>query len=229
MSLCNVGNVRGSLITLQTIYKLQNQRTVMLHDAINWIVDTVHGWGYTGIFIMMFLESSFFPFPSEVAMIPAGYLAHQGKMDIGLAIAAGIAGSLGGALFNYWLAIQFGRPFLVRYGKYVLFKEETLQRMETFFAKHGHISTFTGRLIPAVRQYISLPAGLARMNIPTFAFYTSLGAGIWVTILAFLGYIIGDNQELIKQNLTQITLITLGCVAALIAVYYFWQKRQQAS
>ncbi|UJS24445.1 DedA family protein [Thiothrix winogradskyi] len=200
----------------------------MLHDAINWIVETVHGWGYTGIFVMMFLESSFFPFPSEVAMIPAGYLAHQGKMDIWLAIAAGLAGSLGGALFNYWLAVKFGRPFLVRYGKYVMFKEESLERMERFFAKHGHVSTFTGRLIPAVRQYISLPAGLARMNIPMFLFYTGLGAGLWVMILAFLGYFIGDNQALLKENLTSITLATLAFVAVVITVYYFWQKRRPA-
>lgn len=200
----------------------------MLHDVINWIVETVHGWGYTGIFVMMFLESSFFPFPSEVAMIPAGYLAHQGKMDIWLAIAAGLAGSLGGALFNYWLAVKFGRPFLVRYGKYVMFKEESLERMERFFAKHGHVSTFTGRLIPAVRQYISLPAGLARMNIPMFAFYTGLGAGLWVMILAFLGYFIGDNQALLKENLTSITLATLAFVAVVITVYYFWQKRRPA-
>lgn len=200
----------------------------MLHDVINWIVETVHGWGYTGIFVMMFLESSFFPFPSEVAMIPAGYLAHQGKMDIWLAIAAGLAGSLGGALFNYWLAVKFGRPFLVRYGKYVMFKEDSLERMERFFAKHGHVSTFTGRLIPAVRQYISLPAGLARMNIPMFAFYTGLGAGLWVMILAFLGYFIGDNQALLKENLTSITLATLAFVAVVITVYYFWQKRRPA-
>ncbi len=200
----------------------------MLHDVINWIVETVHGWGYTGIFVMMFLESSFFPFPSEVAMIPAGYLAHQGKMNIWLAIAAGLAGSLGGALFNYWLAVKFGRPFLVRYGKYVMFKEESLERMEQFFAKHGHVSTFSGRLIPAVRQYISLPAGLARMNIPMFAFYTGLGAGLWVMILAFLGYFIGDNQALLKENLTSITLATLAFVAVVITVYYFWQKRRPA-
>ena len=200
----------------------------MLYEIINWVVNAVHGWGYTGIFVMMFLESSFFPFPSEVAMIPAGYLAHQGKMDIWLAIAAGLGGSLAGALFNYWLAVRFGRPFLVRYGKYVMFKEESLERMERFFAKHGHVSTFTGRLIPAVRQYISLPAGLARMNIPMFAFYTGLGAGLWVMILAFLGYFIGDNQALLKENLTSITLATLAFVAVVITVYYFWQKRRPA-
>lgn len=200
----------------------------MLHEMIDWIVNAVHGWGYTGIFVMMFLESTFFPFPSEVAMIPAGYLAYQGKMSLWLAIAAGLSGSLAGALFNYGLAFYFGRPFLVRYGKYVMFKEEHLQRMEAFFAKHGHVSTFTGRLLPAVRQYISLPAGLARMNIPLFAFYTGLGAGLWVMVLALLGYVIGDNQVLIKENLSTLTLATLGFVALVLVGYVIWQKRRTA-
>ena len=191
----------------------------MLHEIIQTIVNTVGSWGYPGIFIMMALESSFFPFPSEVVMIPAGYLAYKGEMNLVLAILSGVSGSLIGALFNYWLAVKFGRPFLLRYGKYILFKEHSLQRMETFFARHGHISTFTGRLIPAVRQYISLPAGLARMNLGVFSFYTSLGAGIWVTILALLGYSLGHNEEAIRDNLHLITLVTLGVVAAIILLY----------
>jgi len=191
----------------------------MLHDIIQTIVNTVGAWGYPGIFLLMALESSFFPFPSEVVMIPAGYLAYKGEMNLALAILSGIAGSLFGALFNYWLALKLGRPFLLRYGKYVLFKEHSLQRMEDFFARHGHISTFTGRLIPAVRQYISLPAGLARMNLAVFSFYTSLGAGIWVTILAVLGYTLGHNEAAIRDNLHLITLITLGAVAVIVLLY----------
>lgn len=198
----------------------------MLHDIINWIVNTVHEWGYFGIFVMMTLESSFFPFPSEVAIIPAGYLAAQGKMNLVGVIASGIAGSLVGALINYYLAMTLGRSFLVKYGKYVLLKPETLNRMDTFFSKHGAISTFTGRLIPVVRQYISLPAGLARMDLKVFSLYTSLGAGIWVVILALLGYFIGNNEQLIKENLTLVTLITLACVAVLILTYYLKQKRR---
>lgn len=190
-----------------------------MHDIIDWIVQTVGDLGYAGIFFMMFLESSFFPFPSEVVMIPAGYLAFKGDMNLALAILMGIAGSLAGALFNYWLALKLGRPFILRYGKYVLFKEHSLQRMEDFFARHGHISTFTGRLIPAVRQYISLPAGLARMNLAVFSFYTSLGAGIWVTILAVLGYTLGHNEAAIRDNLHLITLITLGAVAVIVLLY----------
>jgi membrane protein DedA with SNARE-associated domain len=191
----------------------------MLHDIVNFVVDTVGSLGYIGIFIMMFLESSFFPFPSEVVMVPAGYLAAKGEMNIFLAVFAGIAGSLAGAVFNYFLAMKYGRSFLSKYGKYVLIKEETLQKMEDFFAKHGHISTFSGRLIPAVRQYISLPAGLARMNLWKFSLYTSLGAGIWVIILTLLGYFIGHNQELISEYLKVIIISILALLAIGILLY----------
>ncbi|MDD2780674.1 DedA family protein [Sulfuricurvum sp.] len=188
-------------------------------EIINWIVETVGALGYLGIFVMMFLESSFFPFPSEVVMIPAGYLASKGEMNLYGAILAGIAGSLSGALFNYYLALKLGREFIVKYGKYVLFKEESLQKMDDFFAKHGHISTFSGRLIPAVRQYISLPAGLARMNIIAFSIYTSLGAGIWVIILALLGYMLGGNQALLKEYLHIMIVALVVGVILMIAIY----------
>ena len=191
----------------------------MLNEIVSWIVDTVESLGYGGIFIMMFLESSFFPFPSEVVMIPAGYLASKGEMNLFAAIGAGIFGSLAGAVFNYYLALKFGRKFLAKWGKYVLIKEETLQRMEYFFAKHGHISTFSGRLIPAVRQYISLPAGLAKMDIWKFSLYTSLGAGIWVIILTMLGYFIGENQDMISQYLKIIILSILALLAIGILFY----------
>jgi len=191
----------------------------MLHDIVNFIVETVSAFGYIGIFIMMFLESSFFPFPSEVVMVPAGYLAAKGEMNIFIAIFAGIAGSLAGAVFNYFLAVKYGRSFLSKYGKYVLIKEETLEKMEDFFAKHGHISTFSGRLIPAVRQYISLPAGLARMNLWKFSLYTSLGAGIWVIILTLLGYFIGHNQELVSEYIKVIVISILALLA--IGIFFY--------
>lgn len=188
-------------------------------EIIAWIVKTVGDLGYIGIFVMMFLESSFFPFPSEVVMIPAGYLAYKGEMNLALAIICGIGGSLAGALFNYYLAIRFGRAFLARYGKYVLVKEQTLEKMEDFFAKHGHISTFSGRLIPAVRQYISLPAGLARMDLLKFSIYTSLGAGIWVAILALLGYYIGHNEVMLKEYL-QTIIISILVLLVVGAIFY---------
>lgn len=197
-----------------------------MSSIIDFIVNLVGDLGYFGIFFMMFLESSFIPFPSEVVMIPAGYLAHKGEMNLFLAIVSGVLGSLVGALLNYFLALFLGRAFLIRYGRYFFFKEETMQKMESFFKKHGHISTFSGRLIPVIRQYISLPAGIAKMNLALFCFYTSLGAGIWVVILAFLGYFLGQNEELIKEYLHLITLGLLVCIVLLVTFYILWQKRR---
>jgi membrane protein DedA with SNARE-associated domain len=199
----------------------------MLADIVNFIVDTVGSLGYIGIFIMMFLESSFFPFPSEVVMIPAGYLAYKGEMNIYIAIVVGILGSLAGALFNYYLAIKYGRKFLIKYGKYFFIKEPTIIKMEEFFKSHGHISTFSGRLIPAVRQYISFPAGLARMNLFIFCIYTSLGAGIWVIILTLLGYFLGGNEALIKEYLHYIVIIIL-ILLAILAFWYYRKTKKQA-
>ena len=195
----------------------------MLHEIVDFIVNTVDSLGYVGIFIMMFLESSFFPFPSEVAMIPAGLLAAQGKMNLVLAIMIGILGSLAGALFNYFLAVKFGRGFLIKYGKYFFIKEETITKTEKFFNDHGAISTFSGRLVPAVRQYISFPAGLARMDLKKFSLYTTLGAGTWVTILALIGYFVGANEELAKEYTKEITIGVLASLAILI----FWYVRRQ--
>lgn len=162
-----------------------------LKEIIDFIVDTIGGLGYFGIFVMMFLESSFFPFPSEIVMIPAGYLGYKEEMNLFLAFVCGVSGSLVGALFNYWIAYKMGRSFLLKYGKYVFFSEKSLKKMEVFFEKHGSFSTFIGRLLPAVRQYISFPAGLCKMSLLKFCLFTSLGAMIWVAILMWIGYSLG--------------------------------------
>jgi len=182
-------------------------------------------FGYMGIFIMMFLESTFFPFPSEVAMIPAGYLAFKGEMNLVGAIIAGTTGSLGGALFNYYLAKKYGRKGVLAFGKYFFFTEEKLDKMELFFVKHGSFSTFVSRLIPGVRQLISLPAGLSNMPMGKFTLYTTLGAGLWVSILAFLGYFIGENEVLLKEYLHQIIIVTLVTIA-LATVVYIWREKR---
>ncbi|BAK71548.1 DedA family protein [Aliarcobacter butzleri] len=192
----------------------------MLSNIINFIVETIGDLGYFGIFILMFLESTVFPIPSEVVMIPAGYLAHKGEMNIYIVILLGILGSLGGALFNYYFALKFGRKFLMKYGKYFLVSHESIEKTEKFFKNHGHISTFSGRLIPGLRHYISLPAGLARMNLFIFCLYTTLGATIWVIILTLLGYYIGDNEELVKEYLRYLIVGLLLCLALLGFWYY---------
>lgn len=178
-----------------------------------------------GIFLMMFLESSFFPFPSEVVMIPAGYLAQKGEMNFIIAFFMGVVGSLSGAIFNYYLCFFFGRNLIVRYGKYIGINEEKMQKFEAFFNKHGEVSTFTCRLIPGIRQYISLPAGLAKMNLLKFCIYTTLGAAIWVIILMLLGYFLGQNEELIKEYLHMITIGLLAFVALIFFIYFYINKK----
>ncbi|HHH37317.1 MAG TPA: DedA family protein, partial [Epsilonproteobacteria bacterium] len=144
----------------------------MIHEIANTIVGYVGDLSYWGIFLLMFLESTFFPFPSEIIMIPAGYLAFQGEMNLYEVVMGGVLGSVGGALFNYYLAMHFGRKIILKYGRYFFIKEETLDKLEAFFVKHGERSTFNGRLIPGIRQLISLPAGLARMNVVRFSLYS---------------------------------------------------------
>ncbi len=196
----------------------------MFHQFVTWLSATVGQWGYPGIVMLMALESSFFPFPSEVVIPPAAYLAASGKMNIGMVILCGTLGSLMGAVFNYWLALRFGRPFFEKYGRYLLVSRQSLEKADRFFERHGHISTFVGRLLPGIRQYISLPAGLARMNIFAFCSATVLGAGIWVLALAAMGYWFGRNEQLVLQNLHWITMVlVIGCVILLI---FYWHKRK---
>ncbi|MEW6131956.1 MAG: DedA family protein [Pseudomonadota bacterium] len=198
----------------------------MLHQFIDWILATVHDWGYLGIFILMGLESTVLPVPSEAVLIPAGYLAYQGKMSFSLIVLASTFGSLAGATLNYFFALWVGRPFLERWGKYFFVRPELLHKTDAFFLRHGAISTFTGRLIPGIRHLISLPAGLTRMNYGKFAFYTCLGAGIWSAILTTLGWYIGGNEELIRQYLEQITVGLILVLGAGVALYWRWQKRK---
>ena len=198
-----------------------------MHDIALNIAELVKSLGYLGIFIMMFLESSFFPFPSEIAMIPAGYLASKGDMNLIVAIVVGTLGSLLGALFNYYLAKKYGRVGVLKFGKYFFFTEEKLVKMETFFVKHGSFSTFVSRLIPGVRQLVSLPAGLSKMPLGKFSLYTTLGAGLWVVVLVFLGYFIGSNEAIINEYLHQIVMITLGLIVIASVVYFFMNKKSK--
>lgn len=199
-----------------------------MQPIVDWILHIVGQIGYPGIFLLMLLESSFFPFPSEVVMIPAGYLAFKGEMNLIAAVLVGTAGSLAGSWLNYFLALHLGRRILLRYGKYVLLGPAVLEKIETYFSRHGEISTFNGRLLPGVRQYISLPAGLARMHVGKFSLYTFLGAGIWVAILTVLGYLLGSQESLLRENLHRITIGALIFVAVSSAVYVVLRRRRKA-
>lgn len=194
-----------------------------------WLVDTIGKMGYTGIVSLMFLESSFFPFPSEVVMPPAGYLAWKGEMSLSLVLLSGIAGSLLGALFNYWIAVKLGRPFLLKYGKYFFVSPESIDKADKFFQKHGHVSTLVGRLLPVIRQYISLPAGIARMPMKTFMLFTTIGAGAWVIVLTFAGYLLGEHQDMLKEYLHIITIACIGLAVLIAGGYIFYLRRKRNS
>ncbi len=199
----------------------------MLASMAQWLTDTIFEMGYWGIFLLMSVESSFIPFPSEIVLVPAGYLAAKGEMNFLLVFIASLGGAMTGALINYYGALWVGRSVLESYGKYFFIKPAALHKMDDFFAVHGPISTFTGRLIPGIRQLISIPAGLTRMPMKTFLAYTALGAGIWSLILIILGYTIGENEALIKEYLHQITFIVVMSVLFLLALYVYRHKKKK--
>jgi membrane protein DedA with SNARE-associated domain len=198
----------------------------MLHTVIDWLLTTIGAMGYPGIFLLMAMESSVIPIPSELVMPPAGYLAQQGEMNMLAAILCGTAGSLAGAYANYFAAHYLGRPLVLKYGRYVWITEEKFAHVETFFHKHGEISTFIGRLLPVVRHLISLPAGLAGMHHWKFSLYTLLGAGIWVTVLTWIGYFIGKEQALIMKYSHQAVIGVVIFSVLLITVYVWRHKRK---
>jgi membrane protein DedA with SNARE-associated domain len=198
-----------------------------MYTFLNWLIDTISSMGYLGIIVLMFIESTFIPLPSELVIPPAGYLISQNQMSWTGVIVSGTTGSVLGALLNYAIAVYLGRPFILKYGRYFGITQKHFIKGEDFFLKHGNISTFIGRLILGVRHYISFPAGLARMDLKKFCFYTAFGAGIWVWVLAYIGYFVGNNKEKIMDVSKQWSLcIIIGC-ALLIVIYIIWHKRKQ--
>jgi len=198
-----------------------------MHELINWLVLTIGALGYPGIFLLMAMESSVIPIPSELVMPPAGYLAQQGQMNMAVAILCGTLGSLVGAYANYFAAHHLGRPLLLKYGKYVWITEEKFAKVEQYFKDHGEISTFIGRLLPVIRHLISLPAGLAGMNHLKFSLYTLFGAGLWVTVLTFIGYFIGSERELIYKYSHQALIGAVILSVAIIAAYVWNHRRKK--
>lgn len=197
----------------------------MFETALQWLMHIIETLGYPGVFIMSALESTFLPIPSEATLIPAGYLIHQGTWNGPLVFALAVAGTLAGSLANYAIAYYCGRYVLVKYGKYFLMDEAKLAYMESYFVKHGSLSIFLGRLVLGVRHFISFPAGLAKMDLKKFCLYTGLGGGIWTLILLTIGYMIGNNKELLVSFLPVVKVcFLLGVVG--VGVWY-WRKHRK--
>lgn len=181
----------------------------MIESFVNLLLNLTSDLGYWGILILMVIESSFIPFPSEIVVPPAAYLAFKGEMNIYLVVLFATVGSLLGAFVNYFLAATLGNKvvhgLMARpWAKYLLLSEEKLLKSEKYFREYGAISTFIGRLVPVVRQLISLPAGFVRMNLFSFTFFTALGAFIWIAILAYLGFVFGENEALLEKYYSEI-------------------------
>jgi len=196
----------------------------IFENLILLLINFITNIGYFGIFIGMFLESTIVPIPSELIMIPAGFAASQGLMNLYLILLFGILGNVLGAIFSYYVAIYWGRPVIFKIGKYFFLNKKNVEKIENFFKLHGEISIFTARLIPGFRHFISLPAGIARMNIYKFSIYTFIGSSLWTTILTILGFYIGKNQNLINQYLELIIVAVLILCILLVFLYYWFNK-----
>jgi len=196
---------------------------------VQTITDFFDTLGYAGIAALMAVESSLIPFPSEVVIPPAAYLAAKGEFNIYLVIISGVAGSLAGAIFNYYLALYIGRTAIYKlvgqkYAKYLLLSTAKLKSAEDYFLRYGRVSTFIGRLVPAIRQLISLPAGFSRMKFFDFIIFTFLGSAAWVIILALLGYYLGSDQESLRKYYKEIGYFFLAAFIVFV-VYAYFKKR----
>jgi len=205
----------------------------MLEQFLTWLVETISRLGYPGIVVLMAIESSVVPLPSELVMPPAGYLVALGRMNAALALGSAVFGGLLGSYANYWVASRVGRWVFVRYGRWVLVSERSLDRSERFFARHGPIAVFVSRLFPVLRHLISIPAGIARMPLGRFFVYTGTGAGLWAAILMGIGWVIGKegrtmSREQVYAYSNRAVLILIPVVALLIAGYVLWHRRRRA-
>jgi len=209
----------------------------MISELMLKLVHAIDTLGYAGIVLLMAMESSVLPVPSELVMPPAGYLAASGQMNLWIALLCGTVGSMLGAWANYWVASKVGRWVFVRYGKFVLLSEKSLVRTEAFFARHGEIATFVGRLFPVIRHLISIPAGLARMRLDRFFAYTGAGAGIWCAILLGIGYGIGKAGQTLSAEEQSVlftawshkaVMVLIPIIVLIVLGYVAVQRRRQA-
>ncbi len=200
-------------------------------SSVEFLIQTIGSLGYLGIFILMALESSIIPVPSEAVVIPAGVLVARGEQSALLVFLASTLGSLVGSLICYYLSLTLGRKafshFIRKYGTFLFIREDSLLKTERYFAKHGEITIFIGRLLPVIRHLISLPAGFARMRLRTFIIYTTLGAAIWNIVLIYLGVFFGQNAEAIRQNLGTLTLWTVLAVGIIILLYFIVHRARK--
>lgn len=205
----------------------------ILIDLFNFLILIIKDLGYFGIFLGMMIESTIFPIPSEIILIPAGALIAKGEMTFSLVFLTAIVGTIVGAMINFLFAFYFGRTvinaLLKKYGKFLFITPRRLEKADNYFKEHGEITTFVGRLIPVVRHLISLPAGFSRMNVVKFIMYTTLGAGIWSAFLIYLGYLFWDRLEWINIQLNSFYVPLLIFVFIIVIIYILVIKKNKSN
>jgi membrane protein DedA with SNARE-associated domain len=192
------------------------------------IVAFIHALGAWGIAICMAIESCNIPLPSEIILPYGGYLASTGRITYLEASLAGAVGGTAGSIASYFLGLHGGRHFLLRYGRYLGFNRTAMARADRWFARYGDWAVFLSRLLPAIRTFISLPAGIARMHFPRFVAYTFVGSLIWSLALTWVGYLLGSNWEEVRVWMHELDLVLLGAAAGALG-YWWWQRRQRRS
>jgi membrane protein DedA with SNARE-associated domain len=199
----------------------------MFHDLIEWYMGALASGGYPLIALLMAIESSIVPLPSEFVIPPAAHLAHTGQIPISLTgiVIAGTVGSWVGATVMYWASRLAGRPLVLRFGKYVFIKQEKVEGAERWAAHYGSMGIFISRLLPVVRHLIGIPAGIVRMDYVKFSIYTLLGSGVWCAVLAYVGVKMGQDEKLMQGEMHRISMWLGGAMVVLGGVYYFFVHR----
>ena len=199
----------------------------MFKGLIAWYMATLETGGYPLIVLLMAIESSIVPLPSEVVIPPAAHLAQtQGNLSLVGIVIAGTIGSWLGATAMYWAARLGGRPLLLRYGRWVFITPDKIEGAERWAAHYGSMGIFISRLLPVVRHLIGIPAGIVRMDYKAFSIYTVLGSAIWCAVLCYVGIKMGQDDKLMKGELHRISLWVGGAVLVLGGLYYFFVHRQ---
>ncbi|HTX68169.1 MAG TPA: DedA family protein [Thermoleophilia bacterium] len=188
----------------------------IVNSLVTWCTHVIATFGLPGVFALMFVESACIPIPAEATMLFAGFAVSTGQMGFAAAVAAGVAGNVVGAWITYWVGLYGGRPFIDRYGKYVLLRHDHIELAERWFARYGSFAVAFCRVIPGVRSFVSLPAGIARMPFWKFTFWTAVGCLPFVTVLVWLGDSLGANWRSIERNLSWLNWVVAAVVAALV-------------
>ena len=200
----------------------------MFKGLIDWYLAKLQDHGYTLIALLMAMESSIIPLPSEFVIPPAAHLAHTGQAPFTIAgiIIAGTIGSWIGASVMYWVARLAGRPFVLNYGRFAMITPQKVEGAENWAAHYGSMGIFVSRLLPVVRHLIGIPAGIVRMNFWLYSIFTILGSGIWCAVLCYLGIKMGQDEKLLKGELHRVTIWIGGSMLVLGGIYYFFVHRQ---